>query len=276
MRIEIINPHGFCAGVSASVKKAFSLSGKIYSLHQIVHNEIVTKSLRERGFIFAERPYEIPKGSTVLISAHGVSPLVERRLADMGCTIVDVTCPFVKRLHAAVVSFIERGIPIVIIGDRRHIEVIGVAGEAQFRGYSDIEIVRNLDEVHSLRWRSRTKIGVVSQTTMDMSAVSSIVDALEEEYDVEIGASVCCATKERQDAVRAFDGDALLVLGSANSSNALRLCEVSRAKKVFRAGTPEEVERIDFSDVSVLGVTSSASTPESFFERTVKYLRGLK
>ena len=180
--------------------------------------------------------------------------------------LIDATCPFVMRVHRAARAFRERGLSVVIIGKRSHAEVQGILGEAP-----DAVIVGSVDDARrlSLPPDAPHRLGVVSQTTMNADDVKEIVAALSSRFEVETLAEVCNATKERQDAVKAFDGDALLVLGSATSSNTSRLCEVSRAGKVFRAGSMDELRAIDFAGVADLGVTSGASTPESFLEEAV-------
>ena len=264
MKITVIEPHGFCAGVAGALKKAVGLSSgcerasSLYCLHELVHNEIVVDDLRRRGFVFVESVGEIPPGSTVLFSAHGVSPAVRKAAEKAGLNIVDATCPFVERVHKAVRDFAARGLDVVVIGNPGHAEVKGIVGEIG-KAYVFPELP------------SSRRIGVVSQTTMNADEVGRIVDELRSRFEVETMAQVCNATKVRQDAVKSFSGDALLVLGSANSSNTRRLCEVARCR-TFRAGTMEEVRALDLSGVNELGVTSGASTPESFFNEAVSAL----
>lgn len=272
MKIEVIEPHGFCAGVTAAIKKAVTLAERrraagdaaVYCLHELVHNEIVVADLKRRGFVFVERIDEVPPGATVLFSAHGVSPAV-RAAAERRLEVVDATCPFVMRVHKAAQEYNKKGLTVVIIGKRSHAEVKGILGEAP-----DAAVVASVDEARALELPSCSAagLGVVSQTTMNADDVRAIVAALAERFEVESVAEVCNATKERQDAVKAFDGDAVLVLGSANSSNTRRLCEVARCR-TFRAGSLEELRTIDFTGIDRLGVTSGASTPESFFNTVV-------
>lgn len=261
MTVEVLEPHGFCAGVSAALLKALSLRD-VYCLHELVHNELVVADLRVRGFFFVERIEDVPEGATVLFSAHGVSPAVRKIAASRHLRVVDATCPFVERVHRAVASLAAQGLPVVIIGNPRHAEVMGIRGEVEGAYvYPDLP-------PHDVR-----RIGVVSQTTMNADEVARIVDGLRKRYDsVVTMAEVCHATKVRQDAVRNFKGDGLLVLGSANSSNTRRLCEIA-ACRTFRAGTMQEVKALDFTSVNILGITSGASTPESFFSEVIAWLR---
>lgn len=259
MRLEVINPHGFCAGVTHALKLALSLNG-VYCLHELVHNEIVVEGLKKRGFKFVENIEEVPEGETVLFSAHGVSPAVKEAAKKRSLKVVDATCPFVERVHREARAFAEKGYQVVVIGNENHAEVKGILGEAPGAiVYSDL--ASSLEQT----------LGVVSQTTMNADDVKTKVEELKKSYKVETMAQVCNATKERQDAVKAFTGDALLVLGSANSSNTKRLAEVAKCR-TFRAGTLEEVKAIDFSGVGRLGITSGASTPEDFFNDVIKYL----
>lgn len=261
MKVEAIFPHGFCAGVTGAVKKALALPAPAYCLHELVHNELVVEGLRKRGITFVESLDDVPCGATVLFSAHGVSPSVREKAKSRGLVVVDATCPFVTRVHNAARDFSERGLPVVVIGHPAHAEVKGIVGEvADGRAY----VYPDLPDAD--------RIGVVSQTTMNADEVARIVEELRARFEVETTAEVCHATKERQDAVKAFRGDAVLVLGSAQSSNTRRLCEVARCR-TFRAGTMDELKALDFSGVETLGVTSGASTPESFFEEALKHLK---
>lgn len=271
MQIEILSPHGFCAGVRGALAKASALASKgvrpAYCLHEIVHNSLVVRSLREKGFVFVESIDEIPAGSTVLFSAHGVSPAVRAAAIAKRLEITDATCPFVSRVHRDAAAFAARGMGVIVIGHADHTEVAGIKGEAGGASFS----VASPSEARSFvpPPGAPSRFGIVSQTTMNADEVREISAILAGRFDVEISAGVCNATKERQDAARAFDGDALLVLGSATSSNTRRLCEVSRAARVFRAGDMEELSKIDFTGVSRLGVTGGASTPEAFLEDAV-------
>jgi 4-hydroxy-3-methylbut-2-enyl diphosphate reductase len=261
MKVEAIAPHGFCAGVTGAVRKALSLKSGAYCLHELVHNELVVDGLKKRGIVFVESLDEVPPGATVLFSAHGVAPSVRCVAESRGLVVVDATCPFVTRVHKAAKAFSEKGLPVVVIGHPAHAEVKGIVGEiCEGRAfvYPDLPDAR--------------RIGVVSQTTMNADEVARIVSGLRKRFDVETTAEVCHATKERQDAVKAFRGDAILVLGSAQSSNTKRLCEVAQCR-TFRAGTMEEVKLLDFCGIGALGVTSGASTPEDFFESALEYLK---
>ena len=280
MKVEVLEPHGMCAGVNAAIAKALKLRN-VYCLHELVHNEIVIGELRDLGFKFVERIEDVPEGETVVFSAHGVSPKVRETAKKRKLKVVDTTCPFVAKVHRAARQFAEKGLPVVIIGDPKHVEVKGIAGECEnmrIWKYGNGEIGR---------LREGEKIGVVSQTTMNADEVGRQVSELRKKYDIETMAEVCHATKERQDAVREFCSACLsssvsspfgvLVLGSRTSSNSKRLREVAEQNgaKAFMAGTMDELKAIDFSGVERLGVTSGASTPERFLMEAVKFLRNV-
>ena len=268
MKVEIIEPHGLCAGVNAAVAKALSLKN-VYCLHELVHNEIVVDELKALGYRFVDSLEEVPEGERVVFSAHGVSPDVRRLAEKRSLKVVDTTCPFVAKVHRAAKAFAEKGLDVVVIGDGRHVEVKGIVGEV-----GTASVVGSAEEAEKLHLPGKTEIAVVSQTTFDAGEVGRILEVLRRRYRVVSTAEVCTASKDRQEAVRRFDGDALLVLGSANSSNTRRLCEVASCR-TFRAGTMDEVRSLDLRGVERLGVTSGASTPERFFDEAVKFLRNV-
>ena len=299
MKVEIIEPHGLCAGVNGAIAKALKLRG-VYCLHELVHNEIVIAELKDLGFRFVESVEDVPEGATVVFSAHGVSPRIREIAAERKLKVVDTTCPFVTKVYRAARDFAKRGLPVVIIGDPKHAEAKGIAGEVEslggtvlwnggprWRGPYENERCAAADRTGRAPAACPTTVGVVSQTTMNADEVAAKVAELRKKYDVETMAEVCQATKVRQDAVKRFCASclasrssspfAVLVLGSATSSNSKRLAEVARLNgaKAFMAGSMDEVRALDFSGIERLGVTSGASTPERFFMETVKYLRGV-
>lgn len=280
--IDIISPHGMCAGVHAAVAKALAEGKKsevpLYCLHELVHNEIVIDELKALGFIFVDSVEQIPVGETVVFSAHGVSPKVRKAAAERKLKIIDTTCPFVAKVHRAAKNFAEKNLPVVILGDKKHIEVQGIAGEVESAGaeaYCGFS-----SAMENPRLPKGAKIAVVAQTTMNAEKVAAETEELSKKFKVENAARVCGATDERQEAVRhyaanALPGTGVLVLGSRTSANSKRLAEVAAASglKTFFAGSLDELEKIDFSGVERLGVTSGASTPERFFNEAVRRLR---
>lgn len=273
MKVEVLEPHGFCAGVVGAIKKALKLKGgPVYGLHELVHNELVTDRFVGRGFIFVERLDQVPDGARVLFSAHGVSPAVREEAQRRKLDIVDATCPFVTKVHKAARDFAAKGLDVVVIGHDAHAEVKGIIGEIVNSRVHTVTTATLDNLVAKLKSLGVKSIGVVSQTTMNADEVEEMVEKLGKYFDVETTAEVCHATKERQDAVKAYNGDAILVLGSPRSSNTARLCEVAKTK-VFRAGSMDEVRSLDFSGINSLGVTSGASTPEDFLQEAVEYLK---
>ena len=282
MKVEVIEPHGFCMGVKAAVEKAsrtLSLSsGKaVCCLHELVHNEQVVADLKARGLRFVESLDEVPDGATVLFSAHGVAPAVRDEAQRRELAVVDATCPFVARAHRAVREFAARGVPVVVVGRPEHAEVRGVMGEC-----ADARVVSMPDDVVALPF-PEGPVGVVCQTTLSHDTVYAVLDALHARYprlETPAAADVCTATRDRQRAVAEFvrgGGDGVLVLGSAGSSNTNRLVEVARAAGasfVARAGTLDEVRALDFAGVRRLGITSGASTPEDLLQGVATWCRG--
>ena len=268
-----------CAGVNAAIAKALKLKD-VYCLHELVHNEIVIGELKDLGFKFVERIEDVPEGETVVFSAHGVSPAVRLAAKERNLKVVDTTCPFVAKVHRAAKAFSEKGLPVVILGDPRHAEVKGIAGECE-----NVRVWK-YGNGGMVELGNGGKVGVVSQTTMNADEVERQVAELRKKYEVETMAEVCHATKDRQNAVKAFclegrgkgeEGRGVLVLGSRMSSNSKRLKEVAEQSgaKAFMAGSMDELKKIDFSGVERLGVTSGASTPERFLMEAVKYLRNV-
>ena len=257
MKIEILNPHGMCNGVNAAVAAA-EQSGGAYCLHSLVHNEIVVERLKSIGCRFVEDIEDVPDGDAVVFSAHGVAPATRRRAEEKRLHVIDATCPFVARAHRVAREFSRRGLPVVVIGDPEHVEMKGIMGEiCDFRAP-----------------RKGERIGVVAQTTMDAEVVEARVEELRRGYVVDGVVEVCTATRERQDAVRRFDGDALIVLGSRASANTRRLCEVAKCPAEIASDLDDVRRAADrFRGLSRIGLTSGASTPESFFSEALGLLR---
>lgn len=284
VKVETINPHGFCWGVKNAVEKALgALAGNpppVYCLHALVHNSLVVENLKARGMRFVDSLDDVPNGATVLFSAHGISPAVRESAEERNLRVIDATCPFVARAHGRLAGFARRGIPVVIIGHAAHVEVQGLAGE--MRG-GVFRVISTVADVATLPFEGSDAVGVVCQTTLSDEEVSDTLAALRARYpllETSSASDVCTATRDRQAAVRSFvrgGGDGVLVLGSPSSSNTLRLVEIAGAEgaKTFRAGTSEEIAACGFSGIKRLGVTSGASTPESFFNDALKVLSSL-
>lgn len=278
-----IVPHGFCSGVANAVKKAeaaLAKGGTTYCLHDLVHNENVVARMQALGLRFVASLDEVPAGARVLLSAHGTGPEVRREAERRGLEIVDATCPFVARVHRQVRAYAERGLPVVVVGHARHVEVEGVVAEARDAG-AQVAVVASPGEVAALPFPPGGAIGVVCQTTLSGEMVAEMMAALRQRhpgFETTPSADVCTATRDRQEAVRAFvaqGGDGVLVLGSAASSNTRRLVEIAEAAgaKAWRAANEAELGEIDFGGVRRLGVTSGASTPEDFLDQVLIALK---
>lgn len=226
---------------------------------------------------------EVPDGGVVLFSAHGVSPETREEAARRGLTVIDATCPFVARVHRQVAAYAARGVPMVVVGHAGHVEVEGVVAEARRAG-GRVAVVASREDVDGLSFPVDGPVGVVCQTTFGVEEARVLLDALRARYprlETASAAEVCTATRDRQEAVRAFvagGGDCVLVLGSASSSNTRRLAEVAAAAgaRVARAADAAEVAACTWEGVNRLGVTSGASTPEDFLVETIRELERKK
>lgn len=281
MKVEAIEPHGFCWGVKAAVEKAVRALAEharpVYCLHELVHNTRVVGELKRDGMVFVDSLDAVPDGAVVLFSAHGVPPAVRDDAAKRGLRVVDATCPFVARAHRQLADFARRGVQTVVVGHADHVEVKGLLGEVRECG-----VVLRAEDVESLGFDPSRPVGMVCQTTLSDRDMSEAMEALRRRYPLleeSAAADVCTATRDRQAAVREFvrgGGDGVLVLGSASSSNTLRLVEIAEAEgaRTWRAETAEEVDGCSFAGAVRLGVTAGASTPEDFFTATMERLKG--
>ena len=253
-------------------RHALSVHGEVWCLHELVHNGTVVDELRKKGMRFVECLEDVPEGGVVLFSAHGVAPCVRAQAAARGLKVIDATCPFVARAHRQVREFSERGVPVVVVGNAEHVEVIGLVGE--YKGVEEVKVVRDAAAVVDLPFPEEGPVGVVCQTTLSSGTVQDVLSALRARYPhlLESSASdTCTATRDRQravgDFVRAGDPSAtgVLVIGSANSSNTARLVEIAReaGASAWRVDGPNELSSCDFAGIERLGLTAGASTPEA-------------
>ena len=280
-RLIVVSPHGFCSGVARAVATAEAVleaarGEPVYCLNEIVHNKQVVARLTGLGMAFVGSVEAVPEGARLLFSAHGVAPNVMRRAAARRLRVIDATCPFVMKVHAEVRRFAAEGACVVCVGHRRHEEVIGVAGEAP----GQVWIVENAEEAEALEIRADARVAVVTQTTLGEAQVEPVMAVLRRRFPgmrLPSATDVCYATRNRQQAVRVLAGVCarVLVLGSANSSNSQRLVETARAAGA-EADLVSELEQIDglaLADVPSVGLTSGASTPESFLDAVIGVLR---
>jgi len=282
MTVEVLEPHGFCLGVKQALEKALhalSVSARpVYGLHELVHNERVVADLESRGLRFVESLDAVPEGATVLFSAHGVAPSVREEAVRRHLDTIDATCPFVARVHRQVRAFAAEGRTVLVVGHAAHAETRGVTGEARAAGAA-VHVLADAAEADALDLPAAAPLGVVCQTTLSSEDVDAVLVTLRARFtDLAEAPStdVCRATRERQDAVRAFarnwrsETTGLLVLGSRNSSNTRRLAEIAEAEglRTWRAGNAAELEtaleEIASARLARLGLTAGASTPEDF------------
>jgi len=286
MDILLANPRGFCAGVDRAieiVEQALdALGAPIYVRHEVVHNRFVVENLRAKGAVFVEEVDEIPEGATCIFSAHGVAKAVVDRARQRGLTVFDATCPLVTKVHIEVKRYAREGREVVLIGHEGHPEVEGTMGQFDAAHGGSIYLVETPEDVARLPVKNPAHMAYVTQTTLSMDDTAKVIDALRQHYPQILGPrkdDICYATTNRQDAVKqlASQCDAVLVVGSKNSSNSNRLRELSEL-----LGTPAYL--IDgASDIDPgwvlgkgkVGVTAGASAPEILVKQVVERLQQL-
>ena len=285
MQIQLANPRGFCAGVDRAieiVERALELLGApIYVRHEVVHNRFVVENLRKRGAIFVDELNEIPDGSTVIFSAHGVSKAVEDEAKRRKLNIFDATCPLVTKVHMEVVSNAKKGRYVVLIGHKGHPEVEGTMGRyEQQNPNASILLVESPEEVASLSIPINVELSYVTQTTLSMDDTESVIDALQAKFPRISGpkkSDICYATQNRQDAVKALAArsDLVLVVGSPNSSNSNRLREIAEklGKHAYLIDGAEDIDKNWLKGADNVGVTAGASAPEELVQRVIEQLK---
>ena len=280
--VILANPRGFCAGVDraiAIVEQALARFGApIYVRHEVVHNKFVVDDLKSKGAIFVDELADVPKGSTVVFSAHGVSRAVRDEAAARGLTVFDATCPLVTKVHVEVTKMHANGREIVMIGHAGHPEVEGTMGQAD----GGIHLVDSVAEVDRLVVRDPSQLAYVTQTTLSVDDAATIVAALKRRFPAIIGPrkdDICYATQNRQDAVKflAPQCDVVIVVGSPNSSNSNRLREVAahRGIPAYMIDRAEELQPEWVEGKRRVGVTAGASAPEVLVQQVIERLREL-
>jgi 4-hydroxy-3-methylbut-2-enyl diphosphate reductase len=284
MSFEVLlaSPRGFCAGVDRAieiVELALEVHGKpVYVRHEIVHNRHVVEELRRKGAIFTENLAEIPPGSLVIFSAHGIAPAVRAEAEKLGLRALDATCPLVTKVHVEALRYARDGYDIVLVGHRGHVEVEGTLGHAPGR----MHLVETLADVEKLEVRDPAKLAVLTQTTLSVDDTREIIGALRARFPgVRLPGKddICYATQNRQNAVKTLAErcQLVLVVGAPSSSNSNRLVEVA-ASRGARARLVEDAASIDpawLEGVTCVGVTAGASTPEFLLDAVTERLRTL-
>jgi 4-hydroxy-3-methylbut-2-enyl diphosphate reductase len=279
-RVLLAAPRGYCAGVDRAVdivEVALQTYGApVYVRKQIVHNLHVVQRLQGRGAIFVDELDEVPEGSTVVFSAHGVAPEVHAQARERGLKVIDATCPLVTKVHQEARKFASKDYDIVLIGHEGHEEVIGTMGEAP----RAIHLVGDEREAAEVEIADPDKVAYLTQTTLSVDETQGVIGALRDRFPVLAGPrsdDICYATQNRQSAVKALVGDCqlILVIGAENSSNSKRLVEVARALGCDSHLIPEAsaVDPAWFEGVEVVGVTSGASAPEWLVDELLDALR---
>jgi 4-hydroxy-3-methylbut-2-enyl diphosphate reductase len=279
-KVLLAAPRGYCAGVDravVAVEKALDLYGApVYVRKQIVHNKHVVATLEKRGAIFVEETDEVPEGKTVVFSAHGVSPAVHQAAAERSLKTIDATCPLVTKVHHEVRRFAQEDLDILLIGHEGHEEVEGTAGEAP----NNVFLVDGIDSIADIKVRDENKVAWLSQTTLSVDETLQTVAALRKRFPNLMDPpsdDICYATQNRQVAIKqiAPQADLVLVVGSTNSSNSVRLVEVSLeygAKAAYLVDFADEVKEEWLDGVTTIGVSSGASVPEILVEDLLKWL----
>ncbi|MEU1471989.1 4-hydroxy-3-methylbut-2-enyl diphosphate reductase [Streptomyces sp. NPDC005761] len=279
-RVLLAAPRGYCAGVDRAViavEKALEQYGSpVYVRHEIVHNKYVVQTLEKKGAIFVEETAEVPEGSIVMFSAHGVAPTVHEEAAERKLATIDATCPLVTKVHKEAVRFAQDDFDILLIGHEGHEEVIGTSGEAP----DHITLVDGPEDVANVEVRDPSRVVWLSQTTLSVDETMETVGALKEKFPLLISPpsdDICYATQNRQIAVKQMgaDADLVIVVGSKNSSNSVRLVEVALgagAGASYLVDAADEIDETWLEGVSTVGVTSGASVPEVLVDGVLAWL----
>ncbi|HYO86409.1 MAG TPA: 4-hydroxy-3-methylbut-2-enyl diphosphate reductase [Dermatophilaceae bacterium] len=279
-RVLLAAPRGYCAGVERAVQtveRALELYGPpVYVRKQIVHNSHVVAALEERGAVFVEETHDVPEGATVIFSAHGVAPTVHQEASARQLRAIDATCPLVTKVHREAVRFAAADVDILLIGHRGHEEVVGTAGEAP----EHIIVIDGPDDVATVQVRDPDKVVWLSQTTLSVDETLETVRRLRQRFPAlqdPPSDDICYATQNRQLAVRqlAPECDLVIVVGSTNSSNSVRLVEVALEHGAVAAHLIDDRSGMDerwLDGVTTVGVSSGASVPETLVAQLLSYL----
>jgi 4-hydroxy-3-methylbut-2-enyl diphosphate reductase len=279
-RVLLAHPRGYCAGVDravVTVEQALARYGSpIYVRKQIVHNKHVVASLEARGAVFVDETDEVPDGAVLVFSAHGVSPAVREQAAARNLQVIDATCPLVTKVHKEARRFADEGYEILLIGHRGHEEIEGTQGEAPEK----ITVVNDTDEAEQVQVSDPSKVMWLSQTTLSVDETLVTVDRLRRRFPLLVSPpsdDICYATQNRQDVVKqiAPQCDLVIVVGSTNSSNSVRLVEVALDAGSQRAQLVDDAREIPdewLEDVHTIGLTSGASVPEELVTEVLAHL----
>ena len=278
MRVLLASPRGFCAGVDMAIESlrlALERFGRpVYVYHEIVHNKWVVEQFRALGAVFVDDLDDVPPGSHLLYSAHGIPPDVRRQAAERRLKTIDATCPLVTKVHREAIRFADQGYTIVLVGHAGHDEVVGTMGEVA----GSVVLVETVQHVDRLEVANPDRLAYLTQTTLSVDDAAAIIRRLESRFPRIVGAAkedICYATQNRQEAVRALasEADVALVVGSRNSSNSQRLAELARG-----CGVParlidgaEDIDPTWFADARTVLITAGASAPETVVQDCTRF-----
>jgi 4-hydroxy-3-methylbut-2-enyl diphosphate reductase len=279
-KLELVAPRGYCAGVDRAIETVEAVleeSGPpVYVRGEIVHNTHVVSSLAAKGAVFVDDPREVPEGRTIILSAHGVSPEVRRLCAERRLRVIDATCPLVAKVHAEVRRFAARGATVLLVGHADHDEVIGTRGEAP----DAVILVQDLADAETVEVPDASNVALTTQTTLSIDDTAAIVGVLRRRFPALVGprtSDICYATQNRQDAVREVVGDGadlVLVVGSRNSSNSMRMVEVARAagSDAHLIDDASELDPAWLEGRTRVALTAGASAPEVLVQQVATTL----
>ena len=281
MKIYLANPRGFCAGVDRAieiVERAIEKHGPpIYVRHEVVHNKYVVNNLKNKGAIFVDEISEVPTGSVVIYSAHGVSQAVRKETNDISAIIYDATCPLVTKVHKEVIRRQKNNHQVILIGHAGHPEVEGTLGQATEN--NNIDLVESMSDVEKIELQQGRDISFTTQTTLSVDDTHEIVNALRVKFpDIQSPkkSDICYATQNRQDSVKNVikNSEALIVIGSKNSSNSNRLKEIAdnQGKPAYLIDGAEDIDIEWLSSITSIGITAGASAPEILVQEVVSFL----
>ena len=281
-KIITVSPRGFCAGVTRSievVEDCLEIFGApIYIKHAIVHNKTVIEDLEKKGAIIVEEVRDIPRGAVVVFSAHGSPPEHYKQARERDLKIIDATCPLVTKVHMEIIKYAKENKNIVYIGHKKHVEGIGVVGEAKKFGIN-VPIIENIEDVLNLDYPEGEEIAILTQTTLNVNEVNKIINAIKNKYSKVLEPQtkdICYATTNRQEAIKALSkkSDIIIVIGSKTSSNSNKLVSVARESGT-KAYLIDSVEEFDFDwldeNDEVLGLSAGASAPEYRVQEVIDY-----
>ena len=280
MRIILAAPRGFCAGVNMaieSLEKVVALYGTpVYVFHEIVHNRWVVEHFKDKGVVFVDDLQEVPEGSYLLFSAHGISPPIRQQSEARRLKTIAATCPLVTKVHREAIRFARDGYTILLIGHAGHDEVTGTMGEAP----EAFRLVQTVEDAATIKIEDPQRLAYLTQTTLSVTETAEIIAKLKQRFPGIVGPKkedICYATQNRQEAVRTLgdQADVLLVVGSPNSSNSRRLAELGRARNVpsHLIDGPGNIDLTWFRGDETVLITAGASAPESVVQECVDMLR---